>query len=269
MKKLFAVLAVALLAGCNSSSDSTDDKTLPPATHLPEIEVPERPQPQLPPEHLPGDDTSPDRPTPDNWYQEVSDRFGMTVAALHKACSFEGEHLQYEVFTGCSWQNETLTVTYYVAKNTGDSDPGDSSSNFEHNFTWVVNDANIDAGKIWPQANHLATGLDGKEMHIEYGKIWYSLSFCDNGLCTEDGEYNYIEHPLSHISDNNHVFSDGTPLDGGESDFVIDSYRTAERLFFIVHFTDNHTNYVYKRPLMMDTAYPAIIYDVLAPAFGY
>ncbi|MBC7004773.1 hypothetical protein BIZ37_19610 [Photobacterium sp. BZF1] len=266
MKKLSAILAVALLAGCNSSSNSTDDKTVPPATHLPEIEVPEKPVPEVP-DHLP--EFGPDRPHPDNWYPEVSERFGMTIAALHKACNFEGEHPQYEVFTGCNWENETLTITYYAAKMTADSEPGDSSTDFEHNFTWVVNDDTIAAGKIWPQANHVATGLEGKELHIEYGNVSYGLNMCNLDTCVEDSDFDTIKHPLAVISDNNHVFSDGSPLDGGNSDFVMDSYRTVERLFFVAHFTDNSDGFVYQRPLMMDTAYPAIIYDVLAPSFGY
>ncbi|MBY5947716.1 hypothetical protein [Photobacterium rosenbergii] len=269
MKKLSAVLAVALLAGCNSSSNSTDDKTMPPTTHLPEIEVPSKPQPQLPPSHLPDGDISPDRPMPDNWYQEVSERFGMTVAALHTACSFEGEHLQYEVYSGCDWQNDTLTITYYVAKNTGDNDPGDSSTNFEHNFTWVVNDTNIAAGKIWPQANHVSTGLEGKDLRIEHGDVFYSLNFCQAETCVDEGDDQRIIHPLAIISDNNHVYSDGSPLDGGNSDFVMDSYRTVQRLFFIAYFTDNDTGFVHQQPIQMDESYPAIIYDVLSPAFGY
>ena len=268
MKKLSAVLAVALLAGCNSSSNSTDDKTMPPTTHLPEIEVPTKPQPQLPPSHLPDGDISPDRPMPDNWYQEVSERFGMTVAALHKACSFEGEHPQYEVITGCDWQNDTLTITYYAAKNTGDNDPGDSIMNFEHNFVWQVNDDNIAAGKVWPQANYLATGLEGKNLSVEYGEVAYSLGFCLDDTCKEEG-YHSIKHPLAFTADNNHVISDGSPLDRGYYGFDIDAYRTVERLFFGVTFTDNDTGFVYSRPLLMDKAYPAIIYDVLAPAFGY
>ncbi|PSW21706.1 hypothetical protein C9I98_00090 [Photobacterium sanctipauli] len=267
MKKVTSVLMIALLAGCNSSSNDTDGKILPPNTHLPETEVPNKPQPQLPPSHLP-DELLPERPTPDNWYTEVSERFGMTVADLHQACSFKGSHPQISVATACEWQNETLTITYYAEKETGDNDPGHSSTDFKHSYQWVVNDANIAAGKIWPQSNHLAKGLPDGDTHIEYGDVIYSLGFCEEEQCTED-DYKVITHPVSIIVNGKHIISDGTPLEGGETEFVIDSYRTVDRFFFYANFTHSNNGKEQDSLFMMEQAYPAIIYKVLSPAFGY
>ncbi|MGF1683184.1 hypothetical protein [Photobacterium minamisatsumaniensis] len=268
MKKISTFIMIALLAGCNSSSNNTDDKTLPPSTHLPEIEVPEKPQPQLPPAHLPAGDMSPDRPMPDTWYPEASARYGMSIASLHQACSFENNHPQIEVTTYCDWKNETLTVTYYAEKSTGDNDPGHSSTDFKHSFKWVVSDANIAAGKIWPQSNHLATGVISNDTYVKYGDVLYSLGFCNDEQCAEN-DYDIITHPVSIIANGNHVVSDGTPLDGGNTDFVMDSYKNVDRFFFIANFTDFNTGKEQDSIFMMDKAYPAIIHNVLSPAFGY
>ncbi|MGF1700877.1 hypothetical protein L4D09_11225 [Photobacterium makurazakiensis] len=268
MKKISTFIMIALLAGCNSSSNNTDDKTLPPSTHLPEIEVPEKPQPQLPPAHLPDGDMSPDRPMPDTWYPEASARYGMSIASLHQACSFEGNHPQISVTTACYWQNETLTITYNAVKETADDDPGHSSTDFKHQFKWVIDQNHIDAGRIWPQSSHLATGLAGSDTYVKYGDTWYSLGFCQTESCQED-EFDFIVHPLNIIVNDNHIGSDGTPLDGGNTEFSMDSYKNTERLFFVVNFTHSNSGKEEDSFLMMEPSYPAIIYDVLSPAFGY
>ncbi|GAL25366.1 hypothetical protein JCM19239_6286 [Vibrio variabilis] len=258
MKYLIPLASLAILVGCNSSNDNSDSElpqSLPP-THLPGDLVPERPHPDAgEPGHLPGD-LVPDR-LPIAWYEEVSARFGMTVESLDAVCRYKGEHPQMDIHVSCNWANDELTIIYFASRGIGEREYF-----YDHAFNWIVSDEQIVNGKLWPGVNHNAVGLEDNEVHIEPDGARYNIGYgCDQGTC--DG----IVHTLNIHSNNNHVISDGTPF-YGMSDFDISTYQQSEKFFFNIDFTlengDVHTNTLH----LLDD-FPSLIYDVLAPAFGY
>lgn len=259
MKIIATAVVALLLSGCNSSKNSDVD-TIPPK-HLPEINVPERPHPDVPPSHLPGD-MPPDRPSP-GWYQEASTRYGMTVAALHTACSFKGTNPQVIAESYCLWENEKVTVVYYASR-----ELGEENMYLTHSFKWVIDDHNIDQGYIWPSTNHIATGLVGSETYIDEGVTNYTLRICKSVKC--NGQQSaLITHDINSTYHDKNVLSDGTPLNGGNTYFNMEAYKLTEAFVFNTVFTDVKTNEKTRSQVVMEEKYPAIIYDVLSPAFGY
>ncbi|WP_418642072.1 hypothetical protein ACNUDM_04690 [Vibrio chaetopteri] len=258
MKYLLPFAALTILTGCNSSNSSPETPLpqTPPPAHLPGDLIPDRPHPDAgEPGHLPGD-LIPDR-LPITWYQEVANRFGMTTEALDHVCRYQGTHPQMDIHVSCNWQNEELTIVYFVSRSLSEPEYF-----YDHAFTWVVSDEHIANGKLWPGINHKAVGLDSEKVSIAPDGVMYSVGYdCIENNCTN------IQHTLNIQSNGNHVTSDGTPY-YGISDFNIDTYRKSERFYvhldFDIEGEDSHRNTLH----LLDD-FPGLVYKVLAPAFGY
>lgn len=254
MKRLAPLFLALAIVGCNSSDSQNASQQLPPV-HLPGDMIPDRPSPEDP-AHLP-EDLIPDR-DPYHWYFEASARYGMTVEDLDAVCRYEGEeHPQMFTHVSCNWQNDELNVVYFISR--GQSEP---EMLYEHAFIWVINDKQINNGRIWPMINHNAIGLADQDVTLDAEGATINISYdCKDYTCQ------YINHVLLARGDTPHVRSDGRPL-FGSTDFDMDAYKNAERFFFNATFRlpggSLHTNTLY----LFDD-FPAKIHKVLAPAFGY
>ncbi|GEA52767.1 hypothetical protein VIN01S_35710 [Vibrio inusitatus NBRC 102082] len=256
MKRLLSILLFTSLVGCNSSSNDNASQQIPP-THLPESSVPERPTPDVDyPEHLPGD-MVPDR-LPIDWYGEASSRYGMTIEDLDAVCRYNNFHPQLAIHISCLWDNEQLTIIYYVSRHTSEPE-----LLFEHSFIWVINDARIDHGLIWPMTNHTATGLEGRNLRVSYDDVSLNIrTGCEAGECT------IINHVLTHLTEDNRILSNGIPYNY-TTDFVMDSYQESERFYYRANFTDRENGETFNNTLHLHDDFPRLMHKVLAPAFGY
>ncbi|GEM81252.1 hypothetical protein [Vibrio superstes] len=256
MKHLISILVLITLVGCNSSSDDNTSQQLPPS-HLPEGTVPDRPSPDAGnPGHLPGD-FIPDR-LPIDWYNEASARYGMSVENLDAVCRYTTSHPQINTHVSCDWRNEELTIVYFASRY--NSEP---ELLFDHSFIWVINDTRINHGLIWPMTNHKAVGLEGQNLSVKYDAVSLNIrTQCSASDCT------LINHVLTHTSDNNHVLSNGIPYNH-TTDFDMQTYKQSERFYYRTNFVDLDTGESYNNTLHLEDDFPALMHEVLAPAFGY
>ncbi|GEA61250.1 hypothetical protein [Vibrio comitans] len=254
MKHFISIVLLMALAGCNSSSNDNASQQIPPA-HLPEGTVPERPSAGIP-DHLPGD-LVPDR-LPIDWYHEASSRYGMNVEDLDAVCRYSTTHPQVTTHVSCDWKNDELTIVYFASRHTSEPE-----MLFDHAFIWVINDVRINYGLIWPMVNHKAVGLEGQSLSTKYDDVSFNIrTQCSSSECTQ------IDHVLTHLSNDNHVLSNGIPYNH-TSDFVMETYKQSEKFYFHARFNDLNTGEVYRNTLHLGDDFPALIHDVLAPAFGY
>ncbi|OEF83987.1 hypothetical protein [Vibrio breoganii] len=256
MKHLLPMALIAFLIGCNSSSNDNASQQLPPS-HLPESSVPERPTPDIDfPQHLPGD-MVPDR-LPIDWYEEASSRYGMTVEALDAVCRYSEQHPQLAIHISCVWDKEQLTIVYFISRY--NSEP---ELLFDHSFIWVINDTRIDHGLIWPMTNHTATGLEGRKLQVKYDDVSFNIrANCDTGECT------FVNHILTHLTEDNQILSNGIPYNH-TTDFVISTYKDSERFYYRANFIDRDSGETFNNTLHLHDDFPGLMYEVLAPAFGY
>ena len=259
MKYIFALLPLVLLAGCNSSSSETEVAPQSPPVHLPEGSEPDRPHPDIgDPGHLPGDLT-PDR-LPIAWFNEVSARFGMSLESLGAVCRYQGDYPQINIHVSCQWDGEELTIVYYVSRGIVDPDYF-----YEHAFIWVVSDEKIGLGEIWPAINHDAIGHSNRNIDIAEDAASFNIRYqCEDA----DKKCRSLVHTLNISTDHTKVLSDGTHY-YGNTDFDMDVYKNSERFYFRVDITDLDTGYTYNNTLHLLDDFPPLMYDVLAPAFGY
>ncbi|MEZ8968745.1 hypothetical protein BCT04_16310 [Vibrio breoganii] len=256
MKHLLPIALVTFLIGCNSSSNDNASQQLPPS-HLPDVTAPERPNPGAgEPGHLPGD-LIPDR-LPIDWYIEASARYGMAVEDLDAVCRYTGEHPQMAIHVSCVWENEELTIVHFVSRHTSELE-----MLYEHAFIWVINDKQIDNGYIWPMVNHNAVGLADKHLSTQGDSVSFNIAtHCANDECIN------IKHTLTHQLDGHQILSNSIPYDL-VTDFDMDTYKDSERFYFRADFTDLNTGAKHNNTLHLLDDFPALMYKVLAPAFGY
>ncbi|MCL9775268.1 hypothetical protein [Vibrio methylphosphonaticus] len=258
MKYIIPALAILTLSGCNSSTnDTTVSPQTPPATHLPQGDTPERPHPDAGlPGHLPGD-LVPDR-LPITWYPEASKRYGMSIEALDAVCRYKGEHPQMDIHISCQWEQEQLTIVYFTSR--GEIEP---SYFYDHAFIWVVNDDQISQGNIWPAINHNAVGLEGRTLIVAPDAARFNIALqCENEKCKN------ITHMLNSEANQTRILSDGTPY-YGSTDFSMNIYKQSETFYFHASYQELDTNVVHTNTLHLLDDFPALMHEVLAPAFGY